>query len=104
MPVGGFHHLCNHRDVFVGNQVVEKVAHRIYKHDLGAGPQERFFEFGGDQPQIEAALVRVSRNSTEALRKSFGIAVLTSGADFGAASHWIPSRLSPLDFGMIAHV
>ena len=56
-----------------------------------------------DETRIKAVAIGVLWHPPESLREGFGIAVLASGADLGAAADWVPSRFRPLDFRMFAH-
>ena len=64
-------------------------------------PLERFEEFVRHQAWREAVLVRVAGNAAEAFSERLGVAVFAAGADFEAPTHGVPSRLGPLDFGML---
>jgi hypothetical protein len=46
----------------------------------------------------------MSRRTTETLGKSFGVTVRAARTDFGAAANWIPRRIRPFNFGIIAYV
>jgi len=48
-------------------------------------------------------LIRMPRHAAKRLRKRLGITVFAPRADLGAAANGIPSRIRPLNSGMIAH-
>ena len=56
------------------------------------------------QTKVEASFIGVPGHAAKSFRKSFGVAMSTSGADLGASSNGIPCRIGPLDGGMVAHV
>src|SRR5262245_60398172 len=97
VPVGPVHHPKDTPDAFQRDLVVEKVAHAVHEHALRLLPTESFFQFFRDEPQIEALFERVSRYATKPFCKSFRVAVLAAGTDFGAAPNGVPGRIRPFD-------
>ena len=89
MPVRRCHDPRDFDDVFVGNVLVEKVAHRIHEDHPGRSPTERIAELFGHDAQIKAELKWMVRNSAPALGERFCVTVKTARADFRAAANWI---------------
>jgi hypothetical protein len=48
--------------------------------------------------------IRVTGDAAKSFSECFGVTMFTAWADFGAASQRIPRRVSPFDFGILAHV
>ena len=84
-------------NVFRWNPVVKEIAHRVDEDPLRLLPAKRLLQFFGDEAEVEALLKWMSLYSAEAFRKSFGVAVLATGADLRAAANRIPGRVGPLD-------
>ena len=97
VPVSPQHHERNSLDVFVGNFLVKKVAHRVDEDHSGLLPPDWLQQFFRHKPQIKALFVRMPRHASEPLREDLGVAVSAPGTDLGAASNWVPGCVSPLD-------
>ena len=98
VPVRAEHHCCHGLDVPVWNRILKEVAHAIDKHGSRRPPTQGFEKLVRDESWVEAVAVGVCGDAPESLSEGFGIAVLTSGADLGAAADRIPCRFRPLDF------
>ena len=103
VPVGLDHHPDNILDIGVGNSGLEQIAHAVDKYLALTRPCERLRQFLGHQAQIEPLPIRMARHAPKALGEGLGIAMLAAGADFRASAQRVPSRIRPLDFGVIAH-
>jgi hypothetical protein len=77
---------------------VEEIAHGVHEDHLGISPPKRLRKLLRNHPEVETLLERMTLNTSEALGESLGIAMLTTGADLGAAANWIPRSISPFDF------
>ena len=93
------HHFGYRGYVFVGDRVLEKVAHAVYEDAFWGAPAERFEEFGGDEAGVEAVFVGVVGDAPESLGEGFGVAVFAAGGYFDAAPERVPGGVGPLDFG-----
>ena len=82
---------------------MKQVAHRVHEHHLWSSPAERLGEFVRNKPQVESLFVGVTLHAAEPLGERLRIAVLASRADLRAAPNWIPGRVRPPDFGVLAH-
>src|ERR1700722_1380689 len=97
MPAGLHHNPRDFDDVLIRHALLEKVAHRIDEDHLRRLPTEGLVELLGNQPQVKALLVGVPWDPAESLSEGLRITVLAARADFFAASHRIPSGVSPFD-------
>jgi hypothetical protein len=79
VPIRLGHDLGDQNDVFVGDVLVEQVAHRVDEHHLRLGPKERFGQFLGNQTQVEALLVGMARHAPKAFGERLGVAVGATG-------------------------
>src|SRR5262245_31567748 len=82
---------------------MKQIAHRIHEDRLWRGPLERLRELFVHKPQVEPLLIGVSGDTTEALGKCFGIAVLAAWADLCTASYRVPRRIRPFNRGFLRH-
>src|SRR6266446_4910613 len=97
VPRCAFHRIEDAIDKFLGNVLVEKIAHGIHEDHARRAPAEWLFQPLRAQGQIEARLEWVTGCTAKPLREALGIAVIASGADLRAAGDGIPGRVSPLD-------
>src|SRR5437867_3016629 len=65
---------------------------------FGLAPFQRRMELFWNEPRIETAFIRMSLDTL----KSFGVAILTAGADLDAAAHGIPRRICPFDARLLS--
>ena len=76
---------------------MKKVAHGIDEDYFGLAPAQGFGQFFGYKAQIETLFVWMALHGAEAFGKSFGVAVFTTWADFGAAADGIPGGVGPFN-------
>src|SRR5258708_393749 len=103
MPFSREHYPANFLDMFVRNIFMKKVAHGVHENLLWFRPLNWITKFFWDDSQIKTELERMTRNATEPFRKSLGITMKATGANFCATPYWIPCGVSPLNFAVIAH-
>jgi hypothetical protein len=97
------HNVKDFRDKIEGDIVVKKVAHRIDENCVRLLPMQRYFKGVRMRRNIETIDVIATARGFQTQSHTFGIAVLTAGANFCAAGNRIPSRFSPFDFGIPCH-
>src|SRR5262249_54853113 len=82
---------------------VEQVAHAVDKDGTWPTPAQRKEQQIRMKCYGEAVAIPRVLHRTETHGKAFGVTVLAAGTDLRAARDGIPSRLSPLDTGSLAH-
>ena len=85
------------------NVFVEQVAHGIHEHHAGFFPFERLGKAVRSKRDIEPTGKRMTGHTTESLGEPFGVTVVAAPRDLGAARHWVPRGIGPLDLGFVAH-
>jgi len=104
VPTGGGHNFRDSDDVFLGDLVVEEIAHRVDEDHFRCAPAERFGQFFWNETQVEPPLVRVAFYAAETFGEGFGVAVFAAWTDFGAAPNRVPGCVRPFDCRVGAHV
>ena len=97
------HNVKDFRDEIEGDIAVKKVAHRIDEDCVRLLPMQRHFKSVRMCRYIETIDVIATACGFQTQSHTFGIAILTAGANFCAAGNRIPSRFSPFDFGIPCH-
>lgn len=103
MVAGSLHRIKNLVDEQIRDLLVEEITHGVHENHARATPTRRLGQALGTQGEVETALVGVPANAAEALCKTLCVAVVTTRADFGAASDGIPSGVSPFDRAVVRH-
>lgn len=103
MPIGFDHDLRDSFSVAVRHAGLEEIAHRVDEHQLRRPPAKRLSQLLWNKAKIKPLLVRMSLNPTKALGEGLRVAMLASGADFGAATDGVPGSVGPFDSGVQGH-
>src|SRR5215469_12484702 len=98
MPLRRCHDTGHDLDVSIRDTILKQITHGIHEDQFRRPPQERLEQFLWNKPQIESLLVGMSLHAAKALRKRFGITMLTTGANLDTPAHWVPRRICPLDW------
>jgi len=72
---GSRHHVEHASNVFIGDGLMEQIAHRVDEHSTGFVPEQWNGQAFRPEPQVEALLVRVPGYAPEPLSESLGVAV-----------------------------
>ena len=86
MPIRFDHDADYVLDVGIRNIRLKEVAHAVDEDSAGTGPFERLRQLFGNKTKIKTLLIRMTLYATEPLGECLRIAVLTTGAYFGAPS------------------
>jgi len=74
VPLRGGHDLRDGDNVFVGNLVVEEIAHGIDKDHLRSAPAQRLPEFSRNEAKIKSLLIGMAFDAAKALGERLGVA------------------------------
>src|ERR1035438_3179730 len=103
MPGSLPHHVEDSQDELFGTVFVEQIAHRVHEHHPWFLPPQRCFQHVFVERELETISVVGLAHCLKTEGHSLGVAVLAAGTDLGAAGQSIPSRLGPLDSGVLRH-
>ena len=103
MPVGAVHDVENALDVSGGDVLMKKVAHGIDENTFRSFPTKGQLQHLRLQSESKSVSVIALAHGFEAIRETFGVTMLASRADFGAAGHGIPGCVGPFDVRISCH-
>ena len=87
---GAGHDVEDFLDEIEGDVFMEEVAHGVDEDGAGFFPVQGDVEGLGLEGEAKAVAIVALAHGMEASGESFGVAVFTAGADFGAAGDGIP--------------
>ena len=83
--------------------LVKEIAHGIDEYHFRFFPEQRLMKSIGPQFEIKPTLKWMTGNTAKTLWKAFGIAIVTTSADFRATRDRVPSRIGPFDCRILRH-
>src|SRR5208337_3891068 len=83
---------------------MEEVAHRVYEDHLRRLPPKWLRQLFRHQPEVKPLLVGMALHPAKSFGECLGIAVITTGANLGAAAGGVPRRVRPFYCRGCAHI